>query len=234
MKVGIMQPYFFPYIGYFQLANAVDKFVIYDDIQFSKKGWIQRNRLLMNNQPTTFSIALKKDSDYLDIIQRELSDNFDRLKLCRQIQGSYRKAPYYDEIYKLVEDIILCEDNNLFQYIENSITKLFSILDIDVELVTSSTLALSRELKSQERVIHTCVALGADEYINPPGGVELYTESEFIKKGLKLKFLDPVIESYSQSNDSFISHLSIIDVMMWNGLEMTKQIARKNAFIQNS
>ncbi|HAT3763364.1 TPA: WbqC family protein, partial [Citrobacter freundii] len=105
---------------------------------------------------------------------------------------------------------------------------------IDVELVTSSTLALSRELKSQERVIHTCVALGADEYINPPGGVELYTESEFIKKGLKLKFLDPVIESYSQSNDSFISHLSIIDVMMWNGLEMTKQMARKNAFIQNS
>lgn len=234
MKVGIMQPYFFPYVGYFQLASAVDKFVIYDDIEFSKKGWIQRNRILINKQPTTFSIALKKDSDYLDIVQRELADTFDRMKLCRQIQGAYRKAPYFNEVYKLLEDIILYEDNNLFNYIKNSVVQLLNILNIDVELVTSSALNLSRDYKSQERVIRTCIALGADEYINPPGGLELYTESEFVKNGLKLKFLEPVIEPYQQSVDSFISHLSIIDVMMWNGIEKTQQMAHKNAFIQNS
>ncbi|EAU5528320.1 WbqC family protein [Salmonella enterica] len=231
MKIGIMQPYFFPYIGYFQLANAVDKFVIYDDIQYSKNGWIQRNRLLVNGQSSTFSISLKKDSDYLDIVEREISDNFDRAKLCRQIKGGYNKSAHFKEIYPIIERIVMHDDNNLFQYIKNSIDELFSIMDINANIIVSSELNISREYKSQDRVIQTCLALNGNEYINPPGGVALYENIEFERAGLKLKFLEPSIEAYKQSTESFVSHLSIIDVLMWNGIDKTQKMVQKYGFI---
>ena len=119
MKLAIMQPYIFPYIGYFQLINAVDKFVVYDNIQFTKKGWINRNRVLMNGKDEYFTISLKKDSDFLNVDQRMVSDIFktDRIKLLRRISEAYRKAPEYNKVYPLVESIINEEEENLFAFI---------------------------------------------------------------------------------------------------------------------
>ena len=107
MKLGIMQPYFFPYIGYFQLINSVDTFVIYDNIQFTKKGWIHRNRFLQNGKDTMFTLPIKKDSDYLDIDQRFLSENFgpECDKLLRKIEGAYKKAPYFNDVFPIVKSI---------------------------------------------------------------------------------------------------------------------------------
>lgn len=231
MKLGIMQPYFLPYIGYFQLASAVDTFVVYDDIQYTKKGWIQRNRILVNNNPAIFSISLKKDSDYLDIRERELSSNYDRVKLCRQIQGAYQKAPYFKEVFPIIESIIRYEENNLYMYIFNSISIIFKLLKIESKVIHSSTLNISRDYKSQERVLLTCQQLNATEYINPPGGVDLYSKDAFINIGLNLKFLNPVIDIYPQSGSDFVSHLSIIDVLMWNGIVQTQKMVKNYGFL---
>ena len=83
MKLAIMQPYFFPYIGYFQLIKSVDEFVIYDNIQYTKKGWINRNRILVNGTDYLISLPLKKDSDYLNVVDRQLAESWekDRTKL---------------------------------------------------------------------------------------------------------------------------------------------------------
>jgi hypothetical protein len=118
-KLAIMQPYFFPYIGYFQLVNAVDEFVIYDNIEFTKKGWISRNRILVNGVDTYISLPLKKDSDYLHVKDRYLADTWDieRKKMLNRITESYRKAPYFKETYEVIEKCILYEDRNLFKFI---------------------------------------------------------------------------------------------------------------------
>ena len=116
-----MQPYFLPYVGYFNLISSVDIFVIYDNIKYTKKGWINRNRIISNGKEKLFSIPLKKDSDSLNICCRELAPAFNRRKLLNQFKSSYQKAINFNEIYELLEGVILYEDNNLFKYIYHSI-----------------------------------------------------------------------------------------------------------------
>ena len=128
MKLAIMQPYFFPYIGYFQLIAAADNFIIYDNIKYTKKGWINRNRILCDGGVSVFSLPLKKDSDYLDVRQRELSDNFDSKKLLRQLKQSYKKAPYFEETYALVSSIINYSELNLFNFLHHSIINICNYL----------------------------------------------------------------------------------------------------------
>ena len=114
MKLAIMQPYFLPYIGYFQLIAAVDTFIIYDNVKYTKKGWINRNRLLLNGRDAMFSLPLKKDSDYFDIDKRELANEFNPNKLLNQIIGAYRHAPQFKETLPLIEKIIQIPEKNLF------------------------------------------------------------------------------------------------------------------------
>ena len=132
MKCAIMQPYFLPYIGYFQLLNAVDEFVIYDDVEFSKKGWINRNRILVNGKASYITLPLKKDSDYLDVKDRFLADiwQVEREKLLNKLREAYRKAPFFKTAYSLVEDSISFKENNLFKFILNSLNHVKDYLEI--------------------------------------------------------------------------------------------------------
>ena len=134
MKVGIMQPYFLPYIGYFQLIASVDQFIVYDNIKYTKKGWINRNRMLQNGIDVMFSLPLKKDSDSLEVVQRELAADFNRDKLLNQFKGAYRKAPYFGETMHLIERIIRFEDNNLFSYLHHSIIQICKHLGITTDI----------------------------------------------------------------------------------------------------
>jgi hypothetical protein len=213
ISCGIMQPYFLPYVGYFQLINAVDKFVIYDNIQYSKGGWINRNRILSDGKAKLVTIPLQSASDYLDIVDRQLSANFDRKSLLRQFDGSYLRTHYYRDIRPLLEEIIMFDSVNLFEYIEHSIYMLLHYFDISTEVIVSSSLHVDRGLKSESRVIATCKALGVDSYVNAIGGIELYSETEFEKYNLSLKFLKSRLSGYPQSCHGFIPALSIIDVM---------------------
>ncbi|MBF0760405.1 WbqC family protein [Dysgonomonas mossii] len=231
MILGIMQPYFMPYIGYFQLLNAVDKYVIYDNAKYTKKGWINRNRILQNNKDTLISISVEKDSDYLDIKDRSVADSFDKKKLINQIRESYRKAPYFEQVIPIVEDIINYEEKNLFLYIYNSIKEVCKYLNIHTEIIISSTIDIDQTLAGQDRVIAICKTLGAKDYYNAIGGQELYHPKDFEKKGVSLRFLSSNLVAYKQFNNDFIPWLSIIDVMMFNSLAETQDMLNEYKLI---
>jgi hypothetical protein len=218
VNVAIMQPYFLPYIGYWQLINAVDKFVVYDNIEYSKKGWINRNRFLQNGKDELFTIPLKKDSDYLYIRDRYLSDNIEaeQKKILRRFENAYRKAPYYEEGIVLLKNCLLFDEMKLFQYIFNSIKTVCAYLDIKTKLVVSSELEMDHSLRKEQRVIATCKALEATDYINPIGGIDLYNKQGFIKQDLNLYFQQVKPYSYTQFDNEFVPHLSIVDVVMFN------------------
>lgn len=222
-----MQPYFFPYLGYFQLISAVDTFVIYDNIQYTKKGWINRNRFLQNGEPVYFTVPLKKASDYLDVCERETAADFDGKKVLNQIRMAYRKAPYFEDVYPLFEGCVLYEDRNLFRYIYHSVREIMSYLDIHTELVVSGELPEDSSLTGQDRVLDICRVCGASTYINPIGGTGLYDKETFAKHGIELKFhkMDDVI--YSQFGDEFVPCLSILDVMMFNKKEDVQMLLTK-------
>ncbi|MDB4713784.1 WbqC family protein [Akkermansiaceae bacterium] len=221
MKLAIMQPYFFPYIGYFQLINSVDEFVIYDNIQFTRKGWINRNRILLNGQDAYVSLPLKKDSDYLQVKERFLADTWDseRKKMLRRIEESYRKAPFFKETYGVIETCIMYEDSNLFNFILHSVKQIINHLNIKTALLISSTIPIDHQLKSEEKVMAICKCREADIYINPIGGLELYDKEHFKKNNLELQFQKANNIKYPQFKNEFVPWLSIIDVMMFNRTE---------------
>jgi hypothetical protein len=223
MKIAIMQPYFLPYIGYWQLIGAVDAFVLYDNIKYTKKGWINRNRFLRNGVEDTFSLPLRKDSDFLDVNQRFLADAFDRENLLNQFREAYRKAPEFSSVMPLLEKIIGHPEAKLFEYIFGSIRSVCEFLEIKTPLVVSSMIACDHSLKSAERVQAICKALGADTYVNPVGGMELYSKEDFARNGIDLKFLKALPFEYSQGGSPFVPWLSILDVLMFNSKTLIKE-----------
>lgn len=222
-RVAIMQPYFFPYIGYFQLIAAVDQFVVYDNIKYTKKGWINRNRFLQNGKEAMFTLSLKKDSDSLDVCERELATDFDRVHLLNQLKGAYRRAPYFDQTFPLVERIVNCEECNLFDYLHHSIVQTCQHLGITTDIKTSSEISIDHALHAQDKVLALCEALGATTYVNAIGGVELYSKEIFSTKGIELKFIQSSLFEYSQYDAPFVPWLSIIDVLMFNPLSVVQQ-----------
>ena len=223
MKLAIMQPYFLPYIGYYQLIAAVDVFVVYDNIKYTKKGWINRNRMLMNGQDAMFSLSLKKDSDSLNVVQRELSADYSRVRLLNQFKGAYSQAPHFEETFALLERIVLSEESNLFRYIHHALVETCAHLRINTEIRISSGIGIDHNLKGQEKVLALCRAVGADTYINAIGGVELYSREDFWSQGVELKFIKSMPYSYGQFGATFVPWLSIIDVLMFDSLEQITQ-----------
>jgi len=224
MHVAIMQPYFLPYIGYFQLIASADLFVLYDNIKYTKKGWINRNRFLRDGADITFTLPLKADSDHLDVVRREIALSFNRERLLQQFRGAYLRAPHFDETFPLVERIVCYEDNGLFGYICHSIRSLCEHLSIGTAIRISSALDVDHGLRAQERVLAICAALGASTYINPPGGMGLYDPAAFARHGTELRFLQPSIEPYEQFGQPFVAALSIVDVLMFNGRDRTSAL----------
>jgi hypothetical protein len=218
-----MQPYFLPYIGYYQLIDAVDLFVIYDNIKYTKKGWINRNRMLLNNTDAVFSLPLKKGADALDVVERELAADFNRERLLNQFKGAYARAPHFAQTFSLLERIVRNEEQNLFKFIHSSIVETCQYLGIGTEIRVSSDLAIDHELKNQEKVLALCQAVGAEAYINPIGGTELYSKDEFRDLGIELLFIKTTPFEYAQFCDAFVPWLSIIDVMMFNPLSAVQQ-----------
>jgi hypothetical protein len=219
-----MQPYFLPYIGYWQLISAVDAFVIYDNIKYTKKGWINRNRFLLNGKEALFSIPLRKDSDCLDVNQRYLADSFDREDLINRFREAYRKSPALSAFMPILEDIVRYPSTNLFDYIRYSIDRVCSYLELKTPVIVSSTIDCDHSLKSAGRVQAICKALGADTYINPPGGTELYSKEDFQEKGITLRFLQPALVEYPQEAMDFVPWLSIVDVLFFNPVERARRL----------
>ncbi|MEZ0483595.1 WbqC family protein [Fibrella aquatica] len=219
MTLAIMQPYVLPYIGYIQLMNAVDTFVFYDDVAFINRGWVNRNRLLLNGKDHLFTIPLKEASQNKAIREIELANDPKwRSKLLKTIEQSYRKAPQYTAVMPMTERIINFGANldvSVADYIFHSFSEITAYLGITTRLVASSTVYENGHLKAQERIVDICRQEGADRYINPIGGTELYNQAAFDPIGCELRFIQPHRVTYPQMNAiEFVPWLSILDVMM--------------------
>lgn len=214
MKLGIMQPYFFPYIGYWQLLNYVDTYVVYDDVNFIKGGWINRNYILSNGNRQLLTLHLKQASPNKLINEIEIGNN--QKKILKTIFQSYSKAPYFDSVYPLIEDIFLTNEKNLALFLMNSIQKIADFLEIRTDFLLSSQIDKDNALKGQEKVLEICSILGADTYVNALGGMSLYESDAFKKNNMGLFFLKPLDLGYKQFSGVVEKNLSIIDVLMFN------------------
>lgn len=214
MKIGIMQPYFIPYLGYWQLMNAVDRYVILDDVNYIKRGWVNRNRILLNGSEHLITLPLMKADAFKHINQNRLSEIPGNI--LKTIDLAYRKAPYYSETIPLVREILECPDRNLAGFLGKSIEKIARHLDISVDLYYSSEIERDRSLRAQDMIIDIVKQLNGTIYYNAIGGRELYSHERFAKEGIELAFVQPQLSPYPQRNNSFVPGLSIVDVMMYN------------------
>ena len=220
MKIGIMQPYFIPYIGYWQLIHSVDKYVIYNDVQYIKGGWINRNRILVGGEPKFINLFMNGASPNKLINEINVPDNIvQKSKTLKTIKHSYSKAPYFNLIYPVIEKIIFYKEQVLSLYLKHSIETIADYLGINTEFILSSDIEKDNKLKGQDKVLQICKILGATEYYNAIGGKELYSVEVFGKYGIDIKFLKTESIEYKQFDNEFIPNLSIIDVLMFNSSE---------------
>lgn len=235
MKLGIMQPYFFPYIGYWQLMNAVDKYVIYDDVNFIKGGWINRNRILLNGKPQYFNVQMHGASSFKLINEININNNEINInKNLKTLYMAYHNAPNFLEIYTLLQYILEKQTDNLAEYVINSIRVIADYLNITTEIVISSSINKDNSLRGQDKVIEICKKLNATDYYNAIGGMDLYSFDEFKENGINLSFLKTNDICYKQFDNEFVPNLSIIDVMMFNSQAEIKTMLDDFTLIKKS
>lgn len=219
MRVAIMQPYFLPYIGYWQLIHAVDKFVILDDVNYINRGWINRNRILVNGSPTWLTIPLSAASQNKLILELSVLPNDGwKEKMRAKAEHAYGKAVNFHFTKAFLNQILDEAEGNLSDFLTKSIIKICALFGLTTEIIPSSGIFEKGELHGQDRIIDICKKMGACEYLNPIGGLDLYSPKDFANSGIDLKFLRPILNPYEQHTDSFVPGLSIIDVIMQNGI----------------
>ena len=229
MKLAIMQPYVFPYIGYFQLINAVDSFVFYDDVNFMKHGWVNRNKILINGREFLFSIPLKNCSQHHKINETMIANTEYTVwnnNFLKSIENSYKKSPFYHSIAQLVKDTLSKNYHLISDLAISSIQNVCRYLDLDTDIQYSSKqYAETAGQEKADRLISICHQAEATIYINPVGGVDLYSKEYFTKNGIDLFFLRSNDIEYKQFDNEFIPNLSIIDVLMFNSpVEIRKKL----------
>ncbi|MGE5627299.1 MAG: WbqC family protein [Solirubrobacterales bacterium] len=234
MNLGVMQPYFFPYIGYWQLISIVDKFVVYDDVNYINRGWVNRNRILINGEPKFINLHLHNSSQnkLINEIQVSKEPAF-KIKLLKTLENNYKRAPYFETVYPLIKNLILNPEMNLSRYLETSIKEICGYLEIGTEIIRSSAIKKNNSLRGQDKIIEICNNLKTETYINSIGGLSLYSNETFENNNLTLFFLKPGIPEYTQFNNEFISGLSIIDVLMFNSIEQVKEMLNNYELVKN-
>jgi len=220
MKLGIMQPYLFPYIGYFQLINAVDEFVIYDDVQYIKNGWINRNTLLnggKNPESTQFTFSVMHDSYERKINERYYSASFpiESKRFLKKLYYTYHTAPYYEKVITLIQEIFESDERSVSLFNANALKAVAQYLGLKTHFLFSSSLDIPHDLKSQNRVLWICHNLSAQKYINAIGGQSLYSKNDFENEGIELNFIQSRDIKYPQFCEIYVPNLSIIDVLMF-------------------
>lgn len=217
MIIGVMQPYLFPYLGYYQLVNHCDKFVFYDDVNFITRGYINRNNILSQGKAKRFTIPVIKASQNVNI--NELYFSNDVKKILVTLKHSYQKAPFFADVFPIIESILLSENRNVAEITSLSIIKVFDYLGVKKDVYYSSELSYNREEGAADKLISICENFDATKYCNSLGGQSLYSKAYFIEKGVELSFIDMTEIKYLQGKNDFVNNLSIIDVLMWNSKE---------------
>lgn len=233
MRCAIMQPYVFPYIGYFQLITAADKFVFYDDVNFIKGGWINRNNILINNEKKLISFPCIKASPNKQINQVKINTGSkEYTKMLKTIALNYKKAPFFSDVYALIHRVLTSNYINIGMFAQQSIVEVLRYLDIEKEFLTSSeSFAETKRMSKADRLISICKDLDSVHYINTIGGQAIYQKEYFQANGIKLSFLKSNAGSYAQFRENFVPNLSIIDVLMFNSVKAIHEMLNKYELI---
>ena len=222
-----MQPYFFPYVGYFQLMAAVDTLVILDDVSFINRGWINRNRIAVSGQALFFTVPLEAASQNKRINEIKIAgDQRWCKKLLRTLEQTYGKSIGFETCFPVIQEIVEFESPLLSEYLLHSLQLLQSLLMIDTHLELSSKKYGNTHLKAEVRIIDICLQEAASTYINLEGGINLYNKAHFESRGIDLQFLEASQTGYTQGKHAFIPSLSILDVLMCNTLLQTRAIVQ--------
>jgi len=232
MKIAIMQPYFLPYIGYFQLINAVDEFVFYDDVNFMKKSYINRNSMLLNQKAFQFTVPLK------DVSQNKLIKDVEVFMdqkwfngFLKTLEHAYKTAPFYNEVLQIVKNVFDYDYNTISDLSIKSVLEVCTYLNINCKFsISSKDYSTSKGLNKTERLIAIAKQSGKQTYVNAIGGQSLYNKSEFKAQGIDLAFIEAQTIEYKQFENDFVPFLSILDVLMFNSIDDSNEMLNKSNF----
>ncbi|BAO55410.1 WbqC family protein [Nonlabens marinus] len=217
-RIAIMQPYTYPYLGYFQLIKSVDTFIFFDDVQFIRRGFINRNSILINERAHSFTIPLEKGSRE-DLITETFvhKDMYGiwKAKFLKSLELNYKKASQFEPVYVMVENLLNREFTDIASLAKNSILSICNYLNLERNFIDSSSLNYNRSGNGEDKILDICSLLNASTYINPFNGMDLYDDEKFREKGVELLFIKPKLQEYDQGTSSFEKHLSVIDALMW-------------------
>ena len=230
MKLAVMQPYFFPYFGYWQLIAQANIFVIFDDVNYIKKGYVDRNFIVKGNEPITLKLQIQKASQNKRINQLLTGSN--KGDLVETIRHVYRKAPRFEEAYPFITELILSQEQNLALYLENTIRAVCKFLGINAQIVRSSD--FESPSAGKNKIIPLLMETGADTYINPIGGRDLYQESDFLDSGKSLKFFKPDFASAEVIAAHSLPHASILHFILHHTPEELSLLAGKGSLVTGS
>lgn len=230
MKIAVMQPYLFPYIGYFQLIKSVDTFVFYDDVNFIKGGWINRNKLLVQGKELIFTVPLNNASSFSTINETTVNISIEkkwRVKFLRTVEQSYGKATHFEEVFRLIKSVFESDYEHISELAINSIKVVSGYLGLTTNFqISSQEYSSSKNLDRTERLLAICKELRANNYINMLGGKEIYDKDTFLKEGINLQFLKPELIPYNKDISNFVPGLSIIDVLMHNSKDEVNNLIK--------
>lgn len=230
--LAINQPYFFPYLGYFSLIAYSDLFVLYDDVEYSKQSWTNRNRILRNGEVIKISLPLRAAPDSTWISKREIAPEFTIQKLYRIVEGAYRKAPYWNQLQGIIESMEVPQSRGLFDFLYQNISNLCDVLGIGTPILRYSDVAPeSTSSIGEERIFSVAKALAFNRYVNLPGGQKLYSRLRFAERNLDLEFLEHIPRDYPQlrpqfdqpNGSLFVDRLSILDSIANIGVAETSK-----------
>jgi hypothetical protein len=230
MRIAVMQPYIFPYLGYYQLVNAVDLFIFFDDVNYIKKGWINKNNILVGGESHKFTVPVRDASQNKPINKIELSEFVDwRSKFLKTVEGAYKKAPYFNDIFEIINKILDQSYSSVSELAKSSVKEISIHLGLKTEFESSSGLSYARNAENgQEKILDICKLKKATSYLNPMNGRDLYNKSDFESKGIELRFIKMNEVIYMQySKEKFIPSLSIIDILMFNDKRAIHQLLNK-------
>lgn len=229
MKVAVMQPYLFPYLGYYQLVNCADVFVLYDDVAFIKKGYINRNSILMNGESSRVTIPVPGASQ--NKLIKELAYTADVTKVLKTFNHSYASAPFFDDVFPIVERVLTHPDRDITTICQLGIAEVFQYLGISKKIIRSSELDYDRDLSAADRLIAICEQFEASDYVNSIGGRKLYSKDYFAERGKQLSFLKMGDVAYGQGKNQFVPYLSMIDVLMWCDKQHARELLHEHTLV---
>jgi hypothetical protein len=231
-RIALMQPYFLPYLGYFQLIAASDCFVVYDNVQFIKNGWIERNRYLLDGEPKWFGLPLAKGSHTQMIMERHVSPHFDDAALLNKLAFAYRKAPHVERTLTWLEALLKLPARNIAEFNELALRSCCSLLKVNTPIIRASEWAPVSLARAQDRVIEVIQAVGGTSYLNPVAGGSMYDATDFQQAGYTLELLKPSLPTYRQHDKPFVPGLSILDALMFNELEVVVAWVRQGEVLR--